>query len=68
MSHRQPPAPSWAVDALFELSDPLPGCYHSLLPRDPIEGVAYVGPDEVTAKRPSRGRHGKHNQPTRPVR
>lgn len=52
----QPPAhPDWAVDALFELEDPLPGCYLPL-----IEGA---GPSEVTAKRPSRGRpRRKHSQ------
>ena len=51
---RQSPAPDWAVDALFELEDPLPGCYLQLVE---------VGPSEVTAKRPSRGRPGrKHSQ------
>jgi hypothetical protein len=53
---RVQPPPDWAVDTLFELEDPLPGCYHQL-----VEGV---GPSEVTAKRPSQGRpKAKHNQP-----
>lgn len=65
MSHAQPPAPEWAADALFELlDDPLPGCYRWLLPPDRVEGVAYVGPSEATAKRPSRGRPRKHSQPS----
>jgi hypothetical protein len=60
MPHRQPPAhPDWAVDALFELEDPLPGCFLKLVE---------AGPGEVTAKRPSRGRPRKHNQTTPRVR
>jgi len=52
--HHHPPAPDWAIDALFELEDPLPGCYQKLIE---------AGPSEVTAKRPSRGRpKRKHSQ------